>query len=202
MISFFEEAGREMALTEIKQDEDWWKQLTQLHVTLYLALLIAASCQYSFVKFLFVSFFDDDPILNGTDIIWSVCVIFSSHEAYNVECADDANIWVFCMVEVMIIPAIGLLFWIAKRKYGDAMFMGLFQAVPATLTLIVCVWGVLLWANMTSECFEFYSVNFMQLLILFYIDVVMLVAGLISVGILVCVVIGSLGVLIARKGQT
>ncbi len=82
------------------------------------------------------------------------------------------------------------------------MFVRLFQAGPATLTLVICVWGVLLWANMTSECFEFYSVNFMQLLILFYIDVVMLVAGLISVAIMVCVVLGSLAVLIARNGKT
>ena len=106
------------------------------------------------------------------------------------------------MVEAIVVPAIGLFIWIAKRHFSDAGFIGLFQAIPATLTLMVCVWGVLLWANMTSECFEFYSVHFMPLLILFYIDVVMLVGGLISVGILVCVVLGSLGILIARKGQT
>jgi hypothetical protein len=64
------------------------------------------------------------------------------------------------------------------------------------------VWGVLLWANITPECFEYYSVYYLGLLILFYIDVVLLVVGVVVCLLLIILVFGSLGVMVLQTKTT
>ena len=105
------------------------------------------------------------------------------------------------MVESVVVPAVGLLLWISKRYYAAKMQSGLFQAIPAALTLLVTLWGVFLWAIMSAQCFEFYSLHFLPLLLLFYLDVILLVAGILIACTVILMVFGSLGFAIAHKGK-
>jgi hypothetical protein len=126
------------------------------------------------------------------DIIWAVVTIFNSSAAGESACAGDSNIWTFCLVAVIIMPIVGCVINMFARLAESAGIIA--QTVPSVINLVIAVWGVLLWANMTEECMSFYDNDFNSLLLLFKINVILLS---ISFVILVLVVVAGAAALTA-----
>ena len=97
----------------------------------------------------------------------------------SVACAEDSNIWIFSVAFVIIAPLIACLVSIMQAFMRNVdgspnMIMGF---IPSCVTLVLAVWGVLLWANMTGECHHFYETTYPNLLLLFKISVIFGVPG-------------------------
>jgi hypothetical protein len=134
------------------------------------------------------------------DFIWAVVTIFDTADAYAVPCAEDSNIWVFSMAFVIVAPLIACCVSIAQAFMRNVdgspnMIMGF---IPSCVTLVLAVWGVLLWANMTGECHLYYEANYPNLLLLFKISVIF---GVISFVGFVCVMCVLGTVLVAGLSQ-
>jgi len=134
------------------------------------------------------------------DFVWAIITIFDTADAYAVPCAEDSNIWVFSMAFVLIAPMIACCVSImqAFTKNVDGspnMVMGF---IPSCVTLVLAVWGVLLWANMTGDCHHFYEATYPNLLLLFKISVIF---GVISFVGFICVMCVLGTVLVAGLSQ-
>jgi hypothetical protein len=68
---------------------------------------------------------------------------------------------------------------------NNAMFF--MQFIPGCITLVLSVWGVLLWANMTEQCHHFYEAEYPNLLLLFKISVILGVISFVGVLCMLCV---------------
>lgn len=77
-----------------------------------------------------------------------------------------------------------------------------FQMIPSVVNLVISVWGMLLWANMTNECMSFYGNDFSNLLLLFKINVVLLAVSAVVLVIVVCVGVATLTAAISQGGKT
>ena len=123
------------------------------------------------------------------DVIWAVVTIFDTADAYSVPCAEDSNIWVFATAFVILAPLIACLVSVMQAVMsqggeGPNMIMGF---IPSCVTLVLAVWGVLLWANMTGECHNFYETKYPNLLLLFKISVIFGVISFIGFICVLCV---------------
>jgi len=133
-------------------------------------------------------------------LIWAVITIFDTSEASSVACAEDSNIWIFSVAFVIIAPLIACLVSIMQAFMRNVdgspnMIMGF---IPSCVTLVLAVWGVLLWANMTGECHHFYETTYPNLLLLFKISVIF---GVISFVGFICVMCVLGTVLVAGLSQ-
>merc|ERR1712216_480516 len=121
--------------------------------------------------------------------IWAVVTIFDTADAYAVPCAEDSNIWVFSMAFVIVAPVLGccvsIIQAILRSVDNNAMFF--MQFIPGCITLVLSVWGVLLWANMTEQCHHFYEAEYPNLLLLFKISVILGVISFVGVLCMLCV---------------
>lgn len=164
------------------------------------------------------------------DIVWAVITIFDATGAASTPCAEDSNIWMFCMVAVIVLPLAGALINILSAfatsagvviQVSDGFAFQPFSAlphirprgpfpqsawlpppprpafflltprpyvtqmIPSVVNLVISVWGMLMWANMTDECMSMYNNDYSHLLLLFKINVIIMA---ISAVILLCVV--------------
>jgi len=121
--------------------------------------------------------------------VWAIITIFDTAEAYSVECSENSNIWLFSMSFVIVAPVIACAVSIVQhfvRRTDDSGYTQIVVGViPTCVTLVLAVWGVMLWANMTTECHLFYEKMFPNLLLLFKISVIL---GLISFVGFICVI--------------
>lgn len=116
-------------------------------------------------------------------IVWAVITIFDATGAASTPCAEDSNIWMFCMVAVIVLPLAGALINILSAFATSAGVV--IQMIPSVVNLVISVWGMLMWANMTDECMSMYNNDYSHLLLLFKINVIIMA---ISAVILLCVV--------------
>jgi hypothetical protein len=102
-------------------------------------------------------------------------------------------------VAVIIMPIVGCVVNAVSRFASSVGLLA--QMIPSVINLVIAVWGVLLWANMTEECMGFYENDFSSLLLLFKINVILLS---ISFVILILVIIVGAAALTAAisHGQT
>jgi hypothetical protein len=120
-------------------------------------------------------------------IIWCVVVVNQSSALSNsTEClysvfGYETNIWHFCFMAVIIIPILSFLVGIIRSAYAESKF--LFNAlgqISGLFSLVMGVWGILLWTNLTNECDVFYDTNYPSLLLIFKVYVVVLIIGFLS----------------------
>ncbi len=71
-------------------------------------------------------------------------------------------------------------------------FASVLQVIPASMTLFMAVWGVLLWANLSSNCDAYYSEAYWALFLVFKINVVLLVIGFVVTLIALCAILVAL----------
>jgi cytochrome b subunit of formate dehydrogenase len=113
----------------------------------------------------------------NADFISSIVVIFLSFSAFRVPCAEDSSIWLYSLVSLILAPAfvISLAFILQDRKSAAIC---LFLA-PSLIMLFMAVWGVVLWADLPSECDHYYSETYWALFLVFKINVVLLAIALV-----------------------
>jgi hypothetical protein len=82
---------------------------------------------------------------------------------------------------------------------------GYFQAIPVSMTLFMTVWGVLLWANMSTKCDAYYSEAYWALYLVFKIQVVVLsvlfVIGLLALCAMLIALFHALGSVNSRPDR-
>ena len=120
-------------------------------------------------------------------IIWCVVVVNqSSALSDSTECifsvfGYDTNIWHFCFMAVIIIPILSFLVGIIRSQYSESKF--LFNAlgqISGIFSLIMGIWGIMLWTNLTKECDVFYYTSYPSLLLIFKVYVVVLILCFLS----------------------
>ena len=132
----------------------------------------------------------------GSGIIWCIVVVNESASlSSSTDCAYslfgyNTNIWHFCFMAIVIVPTLSFLVGIVRAAYKESTL--LFQAlgqVSGILSLIMGVWGVLLWLNITPGCAELYETNYFSLLIIFKVYVVVLIIGFVSYVCTACILL-------------
>ena len=106
------------------------------------------------------------------------------------------------MAFVIVAPLIACCVSIAQAFMRNVdgspnMIMGF---IPSCVTLVLAVWGVLLWANMTGECHLYYEANYPNLLLLFKISVIFGVISFVWFALVTCVVAPKLRQLVSGTG--
>ena len=91
---------------------------------------------------------------------------------------------------IIIVPILSFLVGIVRGAYKEStvLFNALGQ-VSGILSLIMGVWGVLLWMNITPQCGDFYESNYSSLLLIFKVYVVVLLIGFVSYLCTVCILL-------------
>jgi len=119
----------------------------------------------------------------------SVAVDF---EAMDCECAEDSWVWLYVLLVLVIPTSMGVVMGFVKGAMAAADLeaklgfdTAIFTALPPPLLYITLgILGIVLWANMTEECDDFYSDSHGLLLGIFHIQVIIMaiasVFGLIS----------------------
>lgn len=74
--------------------------------------------------------------------------------------------------------------------------------VPSAINLVISVWGMLLWANMTDECMSMYGNEYSHLLLLFKINVILLAISAVILLIVVCVGVAALTAVVTQGSGT
>mmetsp|Transcript_48816 Transcript_48816/g.97835 ORF Transcript_48816/g.97835 Transcript_48816/m.97835 type:complete len:209 (-) Transcript_48816:130-756(-) len=103
-----------------------------------------------------------------------VYVVLESQSAGAVACSSEANIWVYCLTMIIVLPILSCLFTVLSTLANAKYLM----AIPNVLGAIVAIWGILLWVNMSKQCEAFYTEEFPTLLFLFYVLVILTVASI------------------------
>ena len=132
------------------------------------------------------------------DVIWSIFVVVgSSALSENAECSIPLldyhlNIWWFCAAAVIVMPLFASAVGIIRSTFQESDAGHAVQHVPGFLSLLLAIWGFLLWYHLTPECEALYGVDNGSLLIVFKINVVMLAVGFIFNICLVCLLVAGL----------
>jgi len=119
----------------------------------------------------------------------SVAVDF---DAMDCACAEDSWIWLYVLLVIVIPTSMGVVMGFikgamaaadleAKLGFDTAIFTAL---PPPVLYITFGILGIVLWANMTEECGDFYSGSHGLLFVIFHIQVIIMsiasIFGLIS----------------------
>mmetsp|Transcript_52199 Transcript_52199/g.130030 ORF Transcript_52199/g.130030 Transcript_52199/m.130030 type:complete len:199 (+) Transcript_52199:128-724(+) len=131
-------------------------------------------------------------------VIWAVMTIMDTAGAAHTPCADDSNIWMFCLVAVIVMPVAGCVINLLSRMADSVGIV--IQMIPSVVNLVIAVWGMLLWANMTDECMSFYDNDYGNLVLLFKINVVLLAVSAILLVCVVCVGVAALTAAVSQGG--
>jgi hypothetical protein len=123
-------------------------------------------------------------------VIWSIVVVCTSSSAYSVSCAEDSNIWLYSLVAVIVMPIVGAIVSAINSILKE--FASFLQVIPASMTLFMAVWGVLLWANLSSTCNAYYEEAYWALFLVFKINVVLLVIGFVFTLMALCAILVAL----------
>jgi hypothetical protein len=91
---------------------------------------------------------------------------------------------------IIIVPTLSFLVGIVRSAYKEstAMFNALGQ-VSGLFSLLMGIWGILLWMNITPQCADFYETNYSSLLLIFKVYVVVLLIGFVSYVCTACILL-------------
>jgi hypothetical protein len=111
-----------------------------------------------------------------------VVALIHDHEAMDCECAEDSWIWLYALLVVVIPTSLGVVIGFIKGAMAAADLdeklgfdTSIFTTLPGpALFLTLGILGIVLWANMTQACDEYYSSNNGLLLGIFHIQVVIM----------------------------
>jgi hypothetical protein len=117
-------------------------------------------------------------------LIWAVFTIAVSSPAYSAACAADSNIWVFCLLFIIIMPLVGCLVGVVVQLANLGVVM---KMIPSVMNFIIAVWGILLWANLSDDCEKYYTREYPSLLLLFKISVIFLICTFVLLVCALCI---------------
>ena len=103
-------------------------------------------------------------------VIWALITIFTSGDAVSTACGEKFNIWLFCLVTVIIMPLVGCVTSLVANLGGIPMLM----MIPPVVNLFFFFWGFLMWVAIDTECMIFFEQSYWDLTLLFKINVVLL----------------------------
>jgi len=120
-----------------------------------------------------------------------------SGAAYTAVCAEDSNIWVFCLLFIIVMPLVGCLVGVVTQLANLGVVM---RMVPSVMNFIIAVWGILLWVNMTKDCDHYYEREYPSLLLLFHISVVFLICTFVLLVCALCIATTTLAAAFTQSG--
>jgi hypothetical protein len=120
-----------------------------------------------------------------------------SGAAYTAVCAADSNIWVFCLLIIIVMPLVGCLVSIVTQLANLGVVV---RIVPSVVNFIIAVWGILLWVNMTKDCNEYYTREYPSLLLLFHISVVCVICTFVILVCALCIATTTLAAAFTQSG--
>mmetsp|Transcript_48808 Transcript_48808/g.78647 ORF Transcript_48808/g.78647 Transcript_48808/m.78647 type:complete len:299 (+) Transcript_48808:136-1032(+) len=122
------------------------------------AIAFAVCCACAVVSF-FVAY-----------IIWALLTITSSGDVAATPCGAEHNIWLFCLLTVIIMPLSSCVISLIAQLGTLPMLM----AIPPVVNLGFFVWGFFMWMAIDTECMMFFETSYWDLTLLFKISVVLL----------------------------
>mmetsp|Transcript_20060 Transcript_20060/g.47834 ORF Transcript_20060/g.47834 Transcript_20060/m.47834 type:complete len:211 (+) Transcript_20060:99-731(+) len=96
-----------------------------------------------------------------------VYVVLTSAQAGDSACASESNIWMYCLTAIIVLPIISCLFSLLSSLSSEQA--KLLTAIPNIIGIVVAVWGLLLWVNISKDCAAYYTEDYPTLLFLFYV---------------------------------
>jgi len=122
-------------------------------------------------------------------IIWSLLTIFNSEDVAATDCGVQYNIWLFCLLTVIIMPLSSCVLSMIANLGGIPVLM----AIPPVVNLGFFVWGFFMWMAIDTECMLFFESSYWDLLLLFKISVILLSVTFFVLCCMVCIGAAMLG---------
>jgi hypothetical protein len=105
-------------------------------------------------------------------IFTEIFILVITYEARTISCAENANIWIYCVWCLIVGRVIASLSSLAKQI---SVWIFLVQTGACAF---MAVWGTLMWSVMDETCFIQHNADFWSLILLFTIYVVLMYAGI------------------------
>ena len=102
-----------------------------------------------------------------------IYILVTTYAASTISCAENANIWIFCICYIVVNGA-------AAALTSLDQFSVWFSLSNPVIYAFMAVWGTLMWSVMDEACYLESNPDFWSLIFLFKIYVVMAYVGFVS----------------------